>query len=271
VADACYVPGAFVTIPAYEFTGARLPGPGHKCVYFGERIPERLPPKESDALLAMLREHDAIAVPHHVGWTGADLEHHDPALQPVWEICSVHGAYEHGGEQGIPPRRDVVLPGQFILDALAAGLVFGFVGGTDSHGLRWHHGVCRIPDPYRAGLTAVLAEPTRRDVLDALRARRCYATSGARVLLSVEVEGAPMGSEIQHPAPELHVRFEGTAPVERLSIVQDGAEALALGGEAKLELSHRLTVREPVSWFYVRVVQRDGETAWSSPIWCRGR
>jgi Protein of unknown function (DUF3604) len=275
VADAHYEPGRFVTLRAYEFTGARLPGPGHKCVYFGDSVPERLPDKDRDALHAVLREHGAIAVPHHVGWTGADLEHHDPALQPVWEICSAHGAYEHAGEQRIAPRDDVLLEGQFIRDALDAGLVFGFIGGTDSHGLRWHHGVCRIPDPYRAGLTAVFSEPTREAVLAALRARRCYATSGARIYLRVDVEGAPMGSAIEHPGrPLLRVEARGSAPIERLSVVQDGREVHATAGEgddASAACTVRLELTAPQSYCYARVLQRDGEMAWSSPVFITSR
>ena len=116
LADALYEPGRFVTLKAYEFTAARQPGPGHKCVYFADRVPERLPPKDSDALERLLRDYGAFAVPHHIGWTGADLAHHDPELQPLFEICSVHGAYERAGERRVPPRADVVLPGQFILE-----------------------------------------------------------------------------------------------------------------------------------------------------------
>jgi hypothetical protein len=269
LADHFYEPGEFVTLKAYEFTGARLPGPGHKCVYFDESVPEALPEKTVEALLPVLREHGAIAVPHHVAWTGADLEHHDEDLQPVWEICSVHGAYEVEDEQRIPPRGDVLLEGQYIRQALDAGLMFGFVGGTDAHGLRWHHGVSRRADPLRTGLTAVFAEPTRESVLAALRRRRCYATSGARILLRVDLDGAPMGSVVRHHAGQLHVEAEGTAPIERLSVIQDGSEVHveqpASGASASLAL--RLEARGARSYCYVRVQQADGEDAWSSPIW----
>jgi hypothetical protein len=268
VADAFDRPGAFVTLRAYEFTGSRLPGPGHKCVYFGDSLPQRLPPKELSALLPLLREHRAIAVPHHVGWTGADLEHHDPELQPVWEICSAHGSYERHGDPLIPPRDDVVLEGQFIHDALQAGLVFGFVGGTDSHGLRWHHGVCRMADPYRSGLAAVFAEHTREALLSALRARRCYATSGARIHLWVELDGAPMGSRVPDPRGELLIRVCGTAPLDELRVVQDGRPVWTHGDpDPHQEHALQLRLTGSASHVYVRVVQRDGHAAWSSPCW----
>ena len=71
------------------------------------------------------------------------------------------------------------------------------MGGTDGHGLNWHHGICRMEDSHRAGLTAVITdEVTRQGVLDALARRRCYATSGARIGLWFEVEGVLMGDEV---------------------------------------------------------------------------
>ena len=53
----------------------------------------------------------------------------------------------------------------------------------------------RKRDPYRTGLTAVQAEELTRDaVFNALRERRCYGTSGVKILLDLEVDGFPMGS-----------------------------------------------------------------------------
>ena len=40
-----------------------------------------------------------------------------------------------------------------------------------------------------------------------------------------------------------------------------GLGATRWTGEAPAELLR------PGSWFYVRVIQVDGETAWSSPVW----
>ena len=46
-------------------------------------------------------------------------------------------------------------------------------------------------------LTGVWAEALTREALfEALWARRCFATNGARVMLDVRVNGMPMGSEV---------------------------------------------------------------------------
>ena len=273
LADAFYEPGKFVTLRGFEFTGSRLPGRGHKCVYFDDAVPVALPGRDPDRLDELLSRYPSLAIPHHTAWTGADMEHHDPTLQAVWEICSVHGSYEGGGDSGLPPRPDVVLPGQFIQDALAAGLKFGLIGGTDNHGLRWHHGVGFKADPHRCGLAAVMCQPTRESLLAALRARHCYATSGARILLSLDLQGAPMGSEVQlSGAAELVVQARGTAPIQRLSLLQDGQVIKEASGGANLTLRHpvRATPTQQSSVILVTLLQRDGEAAWSSPIWLSG-
>lgn len=272
VANGFDEPGRFVAIAAYEFTGPRHPGPGHKCVYFADRVPDRVPDRDVDALFKVVREYGGIAVPHHVAWTGADFAHHDPSVQPVWEICSVHGCYEgEGACPAHPPRADFVIPGHFVRDALAAGLRFGFIGSTDSHGLDWHHGIARWRNPFRSGLACVVgAEPTRAGIIAALRARRSYATTGAKILVRAEVDGATMGSEL--PAGtrgELFVEVSGTAPISKIVVVEgDSERVLATDTSGTFTRARtRLPVREGASYAYVRVEQADGEAAWTSPFW----
>jgi hypothetical protein len=191
----------------------------------------------------------------------------------VWEICSVHGSYEGATiDSAFPPRADVKLPGHYVRDALDAGLRFGLVGGTDSHGLLWHHGISRKRNPFATGLTAVVgAQPERASILHALRRRCVYATSGARILLDVSLGGAPMGSEL--PADtrdDLIVRVRGESALRSVVVVSPDAERPLEGiEEDRLETS--LTVQcpptRPWTFYYLRVTQENGDMAWSSPIW----
>ncbi len=266
VAERHHAPAeGFLTIFAYEWTGRRFPGPGHKVVYLPEPglpIVSRDEVSEGRELLERVAALGGFAVPHHVGWTGADAAAHDERLQPVWELCSCHGCYEHAEH---PLGQRGALRDQLVVPMLRAGLRFGFVAGSDGHGLLWHHGVCRKRDAHRTGLTAVLlTEPSRRGWFEAVRARRCYATSGAKIRLWAEVGGLPMGALLPGAGQvRLRARVRGTGPIARLEVVGPSgvlAWAPGQGVEAALDAD----VVGP--WVYVRAVQRDGEYAWASPF-----
>jgi len=259
-------PGRFATLLAYEWTGRKYPGPGHKVVYApapGLPIVSRDRVSEGAPLLAELRALGAIAVPHHVGWTGADEEAHDPALQPVWEICSCHGCYLHAGH---PLGARGELRDQMVEEVLRRGKRFGFIACSDGHGLLFHHGVARKRDPFRTGLTAVQAtDCTRAAILEAIRQRRCYATSGVPILLDLVADGRhPMGSELRSSGPvRLEARATGTAPIASISLVTaSGALATAGGRGPDAEVAGELAG----GWAYAKVIQEDGEMAWSSPV-----
>jgi hypothetical protein len=265
VANAFNAPGHFATLIAYEWTAKAHPGPGHKVVYTpaeGAPIISRDTTPEGRALLDAVWAQGGMAVPHHIGWTGANLDAHDPLKQPVWEICSSHGCYEHAdhvlGQRG-------ELREQMAINALRQGLRFGFIACSDSHGLLWHHGVSRKRDSFRTGLTAVQAQTrTRQGILAALRERRCYATSGSKIVLDVRAAGLPMGSVLKANGPvDINVRVWGTSAVERVVLVgPNGDLSEKRGTEPYVEF------QAPVhaAFVYARVEQDDGEMAWSSPI-----
>jgi hypothetical protein len=262
-------PGSFATLIAYEWTGRRHPGPGHKVVYLprtGLPIVSRDDVAEGRALVDAVKELGGFAVPHHVGWTGADEDAHDPEGQPVWEICSCHGCYLHS-DHPLGARGD--LRDQMVEEVLRRGRRFGFIACSDGHGLLWHHGVARKRDPFRTGLTAVQSEArTREAILAAIRARRCYATSGVPILLDLVAraggEELPMGSEIRGSEPvTIEASAIGAASVRELSLVGPEGTIASATGEGR---SARVEGSVESGWVYAKVVQHDGEMAWSSPV-----
>lgn len=270
VAERHDAPNEFATLYAYEWTGKAFPGPGHKCVYFpvrGMPIVSRDDVPEGASLVQRVRKLGGFASPHHIGWTGADEAGHDDLGQPLWEIVSCHGCYEHVDH---PLGQRGTLRDHMADAALRRGLRFGFTGSSDSHGLLWHHGEARKRDPYRTGLTAVQASAcTREALMDALVQRRCYATSGAKILLDVTADGAPMGSELpQQPTAKFVVTAIGTSTLRAIELVSEE------GVVARVEPLSREGVLEVVAggrFLYARIVQDDGEMAWSSPIFFGSR
>ena len=103
-----------------------------------------------------------------------------------------------------------------------------------------------------------------------LRDRRCYATSGARILLWFEINGRPMGSELRASDPvRIKIRFHAEAPVTELAIVKNG-NIWRRFTPNELDFDVELTdesILSGANYYYVRVTQSDGHRAWSSPIW----
>jgi hypothetical protein len=81
-------------------------------------------------------------------------------------------------------------------------------------------------------LAAILTSAlNRRSVLEALRARRTYAVTGDRILLSFTADGAPMGSILPAASPR---RFDvcamGLSPFESVGILKNGKRVAELSG-----------------------------------------
>jgi hypothetical protein len=111
-------------------------------------------------------------------------------------------------------------------------------------------------------------------VLQALRARRVYATNGPRILLRTALGLHPMGSSFAAPpaggaSEDLFVSVIATGPLERVELIRSGSvvDAIELAGEREVSLERRVEGLRRGEYVYVRVQQRDGGAAWSSPIY----
>jgi hypothetical protein len=187
-------------------------------------------------------------------------------LEPVTEIASVHGSSE------APDAPRLIydgVDGNFVRDALSRGYRLGFIGSGDGHD--GHPGLAALASP-SGGLAAILAErPTREAVLEALRARRVYATNGPRIVLRASLGGHPMGATLAAPrGPDLSldVRVVAEAPLERIDLVRSGniVETIRCGGRSEFSITRAVTPLRAREHLYVRVVQEDGGAAWSSPF-----
>ena len=273
-------PGRFATFKAYE---AGTPT-GHRNVYF--RGGDHEPAQSSESfnyLPEFLYEYyrgrdDVIMIPHHVkAWT--DWSFHDPQLEPLMEIYSCWGQSEN---PSLDRWNKGMTPGAGAWEALARGYRLGMIASSDNHvgmaGRSYPHDR-QVHTPFPGGLAAVWApELTREAIFDALRARRCYGTTGARIILDVWVMDHPMGSIVQLKDPtlprEIRVDARGSDEIKKIEIVSNGHEVVHVqqpsnrGTQDHMQFEwsdDRPTQQE--TYYYVRVTQRDGEMAWSSPVW----
>jgi hypothetical protein len=173
--------------------------------------------------------------------------------------------------------------------ALAMGHRLGFVGGTDSHYGLANQGSYHVNDGN--GLACVQAAALTRDaVWQALHDRRCYATTGDRILLDWTLDGHPMGADVPVDLADcgprrITVRAAGTAEIDLVEVLRNneivytarpGAEAWEGEWEdaaplADLALAPTFPYDRPFVFYYVRLTQANRQLAWASPIWLTQR
>jgi hypothetical protein len=267
-------PGRFVTFLAEEWTSSfEEYSAQHPYGFYGHRnliladpyfarwwnSRNRQTPAEVWEELRKLNA-DFIHVPHQLADTGnvpTDWDFVDERAQPVAEIFQVRGSYEYKGA----PReaKNTTPPGYFLQDAWARGIVIGVIASPD-HGGGY-------------GKACVFApELSRKAILEALRARHCYGSTAAKILLDVRVNDQLMGEKIAAaPRGPVTVKIVARCPadIDRIEVCRNN-QFIYLnrpdGREADLTFVDMAPL-EGRSYYYVRLVQKDEEMAWSSPVW----
>ena len=108
-------------------------------------------------------------------------------------------------------------------------------------------------------------------MFDALKNRHTYAATGERILLVFDVNGHQMGDEFDADGPiTVHFEVGGTSEISQVDIVRDNVNIwsknvgdLKFDGEIKDE-----SLTPGNHWYYLRVTQKSGDRAWSSPGLC---
>ncbi|MBN2552128.1 MAG: DUF3604 domain-containing protein, partial [Spirochaetales bacterium] len=248
-------PGRFIAFPGYEWSGNTGLGGDHNVIFLrpGEQIHRSshaliydLSDEASDRhtsreLFQTLAGRDACLYAH-VGGRYADLSAtRDTGITPAVEIHSAWGTFEW-----------------LLHDAFALGLRPGVVANSDGHKGRpgaSYPGASSFGS--YGGLTCFLCrELSREAVFESLRARRHYATTGCRLLLSTSAileegqrtaEAKPGATRLQGSTAERSaagsrravmgdiVRFEGGGTSKRRNAVFR-VEALCASAVQRIEL-----------------------------------
>ena len=258
-------PGRFVTFLGWEWSGNNPAGGDHNVYYplsdtgmihrsSHWQIPDKSD-EENDRypiteLYKTLRsKSEPVLVIPHVGGRHCNLDFHDPDLEPALEITSVHGRFEW-----------------LLEDALRRGYKVGVVGNSDDH-------TCRPGAAYptdhsfgvRGGLTGIQAAAlTREEIFAAYKARRTYATTGARIFLSVTANGHPMGAEFTASrSPALQVEVSGTGPIDRVEIKRGSDVVYSYPPVRSADLDPQ---QLRILWGGARIPGRGRHTRWDGEI-----
>lgn len=283
------VPGRFVCLPGYEWSGNTGMGGDRNVFYRREGGPIRRSSHilvqgqtsteavyTADALFRELEGTDTIVIAH-VGGRYADLKYaHDGRLERAVEVHSTWGTFEW-----------------LLHDAFEKGYRVGVVCHSDDH--KGRPGATRPgASSFGAigGLTCYFMPELTRDALfEALRRRRHYGTTGVRIFMDLHasfdqpvtgfsedpqlgpagefaVQQAVMGDIIRPGRVPMHLAAEviGTAPIERVDVLHGSFLAETFRPFGASDLGRRVRVL----WQGAEYRGRGRETLWEGRLTVTG-
>jgi hypothetical protein len=275
-ADMFHVPGFFTALYGTERS---LPYPnGHRNLVFAKRGIPILPITDEErksstgpVLYPYLRQNKGIATSHtsHTNM-GTDWRDNDPDLEPIVEIFQgARTSAEHEGAPLSPTERRTELhaggyrPLGYVWNAWKKGYKLGVQASSDHVSTHTSY-------------SCVLAENGSRDALmDAMRKRHTYAATTNVLLdyrLTVDGKSYVQGDIASGSSmPELIAKIVGTGPLKRVALVRNNEYIYTNDPSGdSFDLRYRENTLSPGEhYYYVRVEQKDGNVAWSSPIWLK--
>jgi Protein of unknown function (DUF3604) len=279
------VPGRFVCLPGYEWSGNTGMGGDRNIFYRREGGPIRRSSHilvegqtstdaiyTADELFRGLEGEDAVVIAH-VGGRYADLNYaHDGRLERAVEVHSTWGTFEW-----------------ILHDAFEKGYRVGVVCHSDDH--KGRPGATRPgASSFGAigGLTCYFMPELTRDALfEALRKRRHYGTTGVRIFVDLHasfdqpvtgfsedpqlgpasefaVQQAVMGDIIRPGQVPMRLAAEviGTAPIERVDVLHGTSVARTFRPYRASDLGRRVRVL----WQGAEYRGRGRETLWEGKL-----
>ena len=283
------VPGHFVCLPGYEWSGNTGMGGDRNVFFRHEGRPIRrsshilvqgqtstMAVHTADKLFRALDGEDTVVIAH-VGGRYANLKYaHDGRFERAVEIHSTWGTFEW-----------------LLHDAFELGFRIGVVCHSDDH--KGRPGATRPgASTFGAigGLTCYLMSELTRDALfEALRKRHHYGTTGARIFLDVHgsfdqpvtgfsedpkiarvtefpVREALMGDIIRPGSVPMRLATEviGTAPIERVDVLHGKEVVQTIRPYAAADLGRRVRVL----WQGAEYRGRGRETSWRGKLTLTG-
>lgn len=228
VTNAWNEPGKFVTLVGCEWAGKEVHRNIYTCKDRLKLFRGMYPPTSSIRTVWEYFKDDKFIVggPHAPMAHGLIWKHHEPSVERFVEIYSMWGASDTRDNPLAPvgARRSTHIS---VNELLKTGAYLGFTGGGDCR--EDHCGFsCEDPDRqgkvphtsflklcFRCGMTAALLNQlNRRSLIQALRERKTYATTGARILLSFSVSGIAMGDLGTRKTPTTNTVVHGSSPIK---------------------------------------------------------
>ncbi len=273
--DLFHLPGSFVPIYTYE-RSLGYPN-GHRNILVAKRGMPTLVRTEAEIrgdegaakLYAYLKRYNAIAISHTSATDmGTDWRDNDPDVEPLVEIYQgdrYSSEYE-GAPRAATRERPMTMGPRvraagFVWNAWEKGYKLGVQASSD-------HISTHIS--YAA---TIATEFTRKGLLAAMRKRHSYAATD-NIILDYRLQAGGreylQGDIVEASLPfQLWIRVIGTAAIRQIDIIKNQT---FVHNRQNLEREVSFIFKDNAvgpgeNYYYVRVIQDDGEMAWSSPIW----
>ena len=255
---------------------------GHRNILFAERgVPAlEILPEEANhqqgagRLYAYLKQNNGIAISHTSATNmGTDWRDNDPEVEPLVEIFQgdrVSAEYE-GAPRAANSENESSGPGGFrpagyVWNAWAKGYKLGVQAASDHLSTHISY-ACTLAEDF-----------TREGLLDAMRKRHSYGATD-NIILDYRLVDDSGRERLQGDIVtvtggfRLVVRVHGTTPIRQIDVIKNQDfvyNRQRLPQRAELTyIDNEKAAGEDM--YYVRVIQEDGNLAWSSPIWVTKR
>lgn len=281
--DAFRIPGVFE--PPFTYERSVAYPEGHRNVVFAQRGVRTLPrlPKsdrnvsapapDTQMLYAYLRAFNGVCASHTSATSmGTDWRDWDAKVEPMVEIYQgARQNYERPGAPRSPSAGDAIggwEPLGFINLAFQKGYRFSFQSSSDHGSTHISYALVLAEDNSRAALLKAMRQRHTYAATDNIIAEYTCTTGGRTYMMGDEFTSAT--------APTVRVKFIGTAPFKKITLVKDDVEYV-LGEPNKTDVEFTWTDPKPTpgktSYYYVRgeqspgVGETVGELVWASPMW----
>ena len=265
--------GSMVAIGGFEMTWSG--GPGHINTFNTPGIVSRnnktLNNKTDDAgmkayyaLLSQAEGATSISQFNHPGTTFGnfkDFNYWDPVIDSRMYMVEVGNGEGAIGAGGYYPSYE-----QYIM-ALDKGWHLAPTNNQDNHKGKWGN----ANDARDVILTDDFSE---QGIYEAIRALRMYATEDKNLELTYTVNGLMMGSSITEIPNKLNVEVTVNDPdasdsIAKVEVVANsGKVAYTWDNAAQLRSGKLSATLDPsYSYYFIRVTQKDGDLAVTSPVW----
>ena len=212
---------------------------------------------------------DAISIPHTTATQmGTNWRYNDERVERLVEIYQGNrDSYEYYGAPRGAVAESILVGGYitsgemrrdgFVWNALAKGYKMGFIASSDHRATHISYAAVYTP------------ERSYDDIWGALYDRRTYAATD-NIIVDFQCQGHAMGEAFEtNEIPRLEAAVIGTGPIRQVDVIKDNRIVYTLKpGVDELSFTYTDQDIEPGEhYYYVRVIQRDDNMAWASPIW----